>query len=512
MLEHPLCADQSTNYASEWLGVFYMVKKLTIEYIREQFRDRRNWELREEVYYNNAQKLRYWCNDGQHEHAISWANFAKNVSCGACASNKPLTLEFISEECRKYNLKVLSTEYAGCGSNLQCECSKEHRFWRNWDTLKNNKTCPICTGARNSLEGLQGILESIQWKLCEEKYLGNRSLINVECPLGHPTKKRTHEIKNAPTKGLICGACNPPGKKRLSIESLRDGCLSYGFEMVSDEYHGSSVPFEVKCLVAGHKTLKTWDNIKGKKGCITCSGLEKLTIEYVREQFCDRRNWTLLSEKYEGPHKKLKFYCNDGGHLHAISWNAFQSGIACAKCSYPVKTKEQIASQRIAKNLVGGFAKALKDVGRSRFRSSKTKFCNDLAIQVIQTLGKRPTHLKGIRTKFEIDHILPQSWFNHNIDEQVVFCWNIKNLQWLPKKENSEKNNRLSRKMMLQLTPYQVAVANLAEFRPKGQEVLMKKLGLWMTPEDARKQLKKHSLVQGCAIQLEIPLEQPIAS
>ena len=58
------------------------MKKLTIEYIREKFKER-GYTLLTEVYINSDQKLEYICSNG-HKHEISWRNFGQGRGCPEC--------------------------------------------------------------------------------------------------------------------------------------------------------------------------------------------------------------------------------------------------------------------------------------------------------------------------------------------------------------------------------------------------------------------------------------------
>ena len=45
-------------------------------------------------------------------------------------------------------------------------------------------------------------------------------------------------------------------------------------------------------------------------------------------------------------------------------------------------------------------------------------------------------------SKYETDHIIPLSLFDHNDPEQIKKAWSHKNLQWLRKEINLWKGNR----------------------------------------------------------------------
>ncbi len=55
---------------------------------------------------------------------------------------------------------------------------------------------------------------------------------------------------------------------------------------------------------------------------------------------------------------------------------------------------------------------------------------------------KKLTPFPKDRDKYEPDHIIPLSWFNHNDKKEISWAWEPCNLQWLKKEENSRKGNR----------------------------------------------------------------------
>lgn len=56
--------------------------------------------------------------------------------------------------------------------------------------------------------------------------------------------------------------------------------------------------------------------------------------------------------------------------------------------------------------------------------------------ECIKELGDKP---KG---KYDLDHIIPKSWFNHNNPLEIKWCWSPENLQWLRHDINMWKGNR----------------------------------------------------------------------
>ena len=78
----------------------------------------------------------------------------------------------------------------------------------------------------------------------------------------------------------------------------------------------------------------------------------------------------------------------------------------------------------------------------------------DLIKRLKRTMPKGYTWQDFLQGRLHIDHIIPKSVFNFNKPEHIDFlrCWDLKNLQLLPAKENIIKHNKLTR-------PFQPALA-----------------------------------------------------
>lgn len=58
--------------------------------------------------------------------------------------------------------------------------------------------------------------------------------------------------------------------------------------------------------------------------------------------------------------------------------------------------------------------------------------------KIIKCLGEKPNDGKI----YEVDHIVPASWFNHNNLKELKWAWAPENLQWLRTDINKWKSNR----------------------------------------------------------------------
>lgn len=123
------------------------MKKLTIEFIREQFEEE-NYVLLADEYKGAFQKLDYVCPNG-HVHNISWTNFQQGQRCFHCvsernANNLRICIEFIRQEFSKEGYKLLTTKYINSRQKLRYICPNGHTHTIKWDHWKSGSRCRKC--------------------------------------------------------------------------------------------------------------------------------------------------------------------------------------------------------------------------------------------------------------------------------------------------------------------------------------------------------------------------------
>ena len=164
------------------------MKKLTIEYIREKFNERKYTLLTEE-YINNSQKLEYVCPNG-HTHSISWRNFSSGKGCPECAiekikSKQKLSYDFVKGEFEKEGYKLLSTEYINNSTKMLVSCSKGHVYKVGYNNFFQGNRCPYCAGQIITYDYIKNYIESFGYKLVSTEYKNAHSEILIECTEGH---------------------------------------------------------------------------------------------------------------------------------------------------------------------------------------------------------------------------------------------------------------------------------------------------------------------------------------
>ena len=162
------------------------MKRLTIEYIREQF-EKEGCTLLTKKYKNNNQKLKYICSYNK-IHFVSWNNWRRVRKC-VCDLKKDKNNEMFKkiQECfLMEGYVLLSAEYINCHEKLKVLCPKKHEYYVSWRFWKRGSRCPYCNG------GIKLDFDFIKTKFGEEgysvlsdKYINSKRKLKYICPKGH---------------------------------------------------------------------------------------------------------------------------------------------------------------------------------------------------------------------------------------------------------------------------------------------------------------------------------------
>jgi hypothetical protein len=167
-----------------------MSKKLTIEFVREEFL-KEGYILLDTEYINNLQKLDYICPEG-HRHSVSWNKWTQIRRCPICSSKKKLTIKFIRSEFKKERYELLTEEYVNNKQNLDYICPEGHKHsvsWHNWQA--GSQRCPTCRRRevsklqRHSLDYIKNFFAKEGYTLLSDSYKHCHQKLDYICPEGH---------------------------------------------------------------------------------------------------------------------------------------------------------------------------------------------------------------------------------------------------------------------------------------------------------------------------------------
>jgi len=200
-----------------------MSKKLTYEFVKEQF-EKKKYKLLSEKYKNNSQKLDYICPKG-HKHSITWSMWRRGQQCPYCAGNGKPTIEFIRSEFEKEGYTLLTKEYTNNKQKLDCICFKGHKYSVSWSNWCKGRRCPFCVGVNKpTIKFMKAEFAKENYKLLATEYKNNRQKLDYICSEGHKHRMTwsnwVSRCERCPTcKGInMSGSNHPQWKGGIACE------------------------------------------------------------------------------------------------------------------------------------------------------------------------------------------------------------------------------------------------------------------------------------------------------
>ncbi len=246
---------------------------------------------------------------------------------------KKITVEFVRAGFDEACYKLDTIEYINNKQKLDYICPKGHRHsitWANWIT---GYRCPYCArNAKLTIEFIRAEFAREDYELLTTIYRNTRQKLEYICPNGHGHSISWDHWK----QGRRCPYCAGVGKP--TIEFIRSEFAKGDYKLLTTKYKNCYQKLEYICS-RGHRhqiSWAEWNNLGNR--CPYCAGQGKLTIEFIEFTFAEER-YILLTRKYKNNIQKLEYICPNG-HGHSISWQGWQQGQRCPRCSNRVSRWE----------------------------------------------------------------------------------------------------------------------------------------------------------------------------
>lgn len=222
------------------------------------------------------------------------------------------------------------------------------------------------------------------------------------------------------------------GKKKLTLEYVKEYIHNEGYELLSSEYINAKSSLQIKCN-KGHVYISNWNRFQYGTRCPYCVGKYR-TIKEAKEYF-SMYGYIITDNDYISSRAKMNVLCPNG-HKIQISYNNFTNGKRCLKCDIEKKT----FSYEYVKSYIKNFNYTLLD---KEYKNSNTKLnmiCN--AGHVYSATfdgfkrGKRCPYCKTSNGENKIANILKELKITYIRQYSFNECKNINRLSfdfYLPK-------------------------------------------------------------------------------
>ena len=301
--------------------------------------------------------------------------------CRRCNSaSQKNTIEQMQALASKLGGRCLSPVYVDSHTKLKWQCAQGHVFEATPSHVKHRRWCRICGNKRAiaertmTLSEIQALATARKGKCLSESYTAGKNL-RWQCEHGHVWEASSHSVK----AGSWCPVCGHlrSGKKRLSIEEMRDIAHSHGGKCLSTSYQNTDSKLQWECG-KGHTWLAIPSAVKKGHWCPECAGVKRLTIENA-EELARERGGECLSKEYHSSGGRLKWRCAEG-HTWMGQYNNMASGGWCPECSAGLG--ERICRAYFEQMFGRDFAKARPGwlINSDGYQMELDGYCEDLAL------------------------------------------------------------------------------------------------------------------------------------
>jgi hypothetical protein len=255
-----------------------------------------------------------------------------------------LTIEYVKEQFRQRKLELLETEYKNAHTKMKYRCNIcGYEGEVIWNSIQRGTGCPICAIERTKqkekldIEFVRPEFERYGFKLLDNNYINSKTPLLCVCKCGEITRTTIDAVRRG-SGCMKCGIQNIKDKQKLSYDFVKSYFEQFGYKLLEDIYVNWKTKMKYECD-KGHINYMTWNSFKNGERCPDCAGFKKKTIEYVRQEF-EKFNYQLLDDVYINNSVPLNYKCPKG-HFGKISWGNFLTGQRCKQC-FESKGEEKI--------------------------------------------------------------------------------------------------------------------------------------------------------------------------
>lgn len=250
------------------------MKKLDGLKIAHQLAKNRDGKCLSREYINNNTKMQWECSKGHRWYALFSSIKYQNSWCPECYGNKKL--EIARDIAKLKNGKCLSIEYINSKASMRWACSKNHEWDATLSNIKRATWCPECAQVKklNGLETAYQIATDRGGKCLSTKYINTNKKMHWECSEGHKWFAILCSIKNRNSWCNICSSISSRESVRLDgLKIANNLAKAKGGKCLSTEYINNKIGVRWICK-EGHKWTTSLSSVKNNgTWCPECSVL-----------------------------------------------------------------------------------------------------------------------------------------------------------------------------------------------------------------------------------------------
>lgn len=267
------------------------------------------------------------------------------------------------------------------------------------------------------------ILTNGKYRYIDNIYINSRTKSKFSCDRGHIFKMTWNNFQ----RGNRCPDCH--GSKKKTIEEIKDFTKRKGFQCISKSYTNcQAISLQFKCP-NGHIFTTSWNSFRNHQGCLKCAGLEKKSLEHIKE-YVNEFGYQCVSDKYINSITKLIFLC-DKNHTFKMTWSNIRQSHRCPECK---KMKMSGENHRLWRNYSDEELKNWWKYKKAVIRATNKNY------EKYQHILNPDSLPRGVHT-FHVDHKFSiLDGYTNNIPIEVISS--PVNCQLLPAHENRSKNGR----------------------------------------------------------------------
>ena len=244
---------------------------------------------------------------------------------------KKLTYEYVKNYFTEQSCELLEIDYINNSTKMKYKCKCKNEAYIVFGHFKQGKRCMKCSGKEKlTLEYVKTYFKQQDCELLEKVYTNSNTKMQYLCKCGNDSSISFDNFRS----GYRCMKCS--GNEKLTYEFVNNYFKEQSCELLETEYINSYTKMKYKCK-DNHITSISWDNFKQGYRCITCSGKEKLTFEFVYNYFKEH-NCELLEIEYINANTLMKYRC-ECQCISKIVFGHFQNGKRCMTCGFDKQEK-----------------------------------------------------------------------------------------------------------------------------------------------------------------------------